>query len=99
MQDTTSRRATPASADRDSGLDERRREPAARAPAAAERLRCWPFIHSSFFVSKIAAFFCSPPREKSAIISSSDITSRSPPGDHPMSARKFTIAPGRIPSF
>ena len=66
---------------------------------AEARLKCCPFIHSSFFVSKMAAFFWSPSSEKSAIISSSDMTSRSPPGDHPMSARKLTIALGRIPSF
>ena len=38
-----------------------------------------------------------PSTENALINSSRGITSRSPPGDHPSSARKFTIASGRYP--
>ena len=32
--------------------------------SAGIMLRCWPFIHSSFFVSNTAAFFDRPSAEK-----------------------------------
>ena len=53
---------------------------------------------SSFSGSNTAAPPLMPPSENAAINSSRDITSRSPPGDHPSSARKFIIAWGRYPN-
>ncbi len=58
---------------------------------------CWLFIHSSFSVLNTALPPLMPSRSKRSTRSAVEKSSWSSPGDHPRSARKFTIASGTMP--